>query len=71
MPQRMAAESIKAEKNCVQRQHNRSNANAKMFLASNRVREPYAQPRIIGKDHDKQGRQIKHIAVDVLDDERE
>ncbi len=41
-----------------------------MFLAG-RIREPHAQPGVIGKDHDEQRRQIKHVAVDVLNDERE
>src|ERR1035437_1280045 len=66
----MTAESIQREENRVQRQHNRSHADAEMFRAG-QVGEPYSFPRVMRKQDDEQERQIKKVAVDVLDDERE
>src|SRR5674476_290209 len=66
----MTAESIQREENRVQRQHNRSHADAEMFRAG-QVGEPHSFPRIMRKQDDEQRRQIKKVAVDVLNDERE
>src|SRR5271154_871639 len=70
MPQRMAAESVAREKNHIQREHDRSDADAKMFRAV-RGREPHSFPRVMRKKNDEQNGNVGEIAMDVLQDQRE
>ena len=70
MPQRVAAKSIHRQEKCVQRQHNCPDADAEMFRAG-QVGEPHPQPRVIRQQDDKEEREVKKVAVHILDDERE
>src|SRR5690242_17375388 len=64
MPQRVAAESIAAEHDEIEREHDGSHADSELSV------EPQRFPKIVRQDHQEQQREVKEVAMDVLDDER-
>src|SRR5215216_4532630 len=65
----MAAECVSAEEYYVSGQQQCSNADAKMFCSSG-IGEPHRLPCIVRKKDQKEDREIKKIAMHVLDYQR-
>src|SRR3954465_4269402 len=66
----MAAEGIAAEQNDVEGENDRSEADAEVFVTGIPIEEPHRPIRVAGENHQKDEREIKEVAVDVLDYER-
>src|SRR2546429_9208960 len=70
MSERMAAKGVAAKQNDVNSQHNRAETDTK-GSSTGRIDKPKCLPKVDGKNHYKNQREIKKIAMDVLHDERE
>src|SRR5439155_23357216 len=70
MPERMAAKGVAAKQNDVNNQHNGADTNAKGRFTGG-IGKPERLPNVDRKDHDKNQREIKKIAMNVLHDKRE
>ena len=62
MPQRMAAKSVAAEQNDVDREHDRANADAKSMIKPDRL------PNIIAQDQNENEREVEKITMHILHD---
>ena len=69
MTQGMTAQGVAAQKKNVERENNRSNADAKMFNAA--VRKPQAFPNVIREIDQEQHTEVQEVTVNILHDERE
>ena len=68
MPQRMAPKSIARQKYYIDRQNNRAKTNAEIFLARSWVCEPKPFPDVVREERDEADRNIKKVAMNILDD---
>src|ERR1043165_2764232 len=71
MAQRVTAECVAAEKNDVEGEHDRAEADAEMFLAGARISEPHRLVGVAGKNHQEDERDVEEVAMDVLQNERQ
>src|SRR5438874_11813522 len=70
MSERMAAKGVAAKQNDVNSQHNRAETDTK-GSSTGRIDKPKCLPNVDGKNHYKNQREIKKIAMNVLHDKRE
>src|SRR5688500_8778806 len=62
----MAAESVATEKHDVHCQDQRAEANAKVCLPGRRINKPHGFPNVVREQNQKQERNVKEVAMDVL-----
>ena len=67
----MTTESIAAEQDDVDREHDCAGADSERTAAGHRIVEPECFPNVVAQDQNENEREIQKIAVDVLHDERE
>src|SRR6185437_16593130 len=65
MPQRMAAKGVARKQHKIREQHQRAHAHAKVAV------EPERIPNVMREKNKKQQRQIKKVAMNILNDQRE
>src|SRR5207248_11439112 len=64
VPQRMASESVATQQNHVDQQDQRAHADSEVAI------KPKRFPHVVGKQNEENQREIKKIAMDILQNER-
>src|SRR5690348_1102009 len=70
VPEGMTAERVAAEKNHVERQHQRADAHAELH-ATRAVVPPECLPHVMREKDQEQQRDVHEVAMDVLENQRE
>lgn len=70
MAEGMATQRIHGQKNGIENHDDRADADTEMLLARE-VGEPHTLPSIMRQQDDENEGEVKEVAVDVLDNERE
>ena len=70
MAEGMTAKGVAAKKNDVNGEHDCSDANSEGFATSRRIAKPQRLPNVDREDDNKNEREIKEIAMDVLHNKR-